>query len=68
MKNDKAAILLVISFYVLLTSFGTSSTNIALPVFEEAFSTTFQLVQWITISYLLAIKVSVTIVGKLTDK
>ncbi|MBN8825699.1 MULTISPECIES: MFS transporter [unclassified Spirosoma] len=68
MKNDKVAILLVISFCVLLTSLGTSIANIALPVFEEAFSTTFQLVQWVTISYLLAITVSVTIVGKLADQ
>lgn len=68
MKNDKVTILLVISLCVLLASLGTSIANIALPVFEETFSATFQSVQWVTISYLLATTVSVTIVGKLADQ
>jgi MFS family permease len=68
MKKEKAGIQLVVSLCVLLASLGTSIANIALPVFEGAFSATFQSVQWVTISYLLATTVSVMIAGKLADQ
>ncbi|ADB39780.1 MFS transporter [Spirosoma linguale] len=68
MKNDRVIILVVISLCVLLASVGTSIANIALPVLERSFYATFESVQWVTIAYLLASTVSVTIAGKLADR
>ena len=40
---------------MLLSSLGTSIANVALPTLADAFAASFQQVQWIVLSYLLAI-------------
>jgi EmrB/QacA subfamily drug resistance transporter len=51
----------------LLSSLGTSSANVALPTLAEAFSASFQAVQWIVLAYLLAITTLIVGVGRLGD-
>lgn len=52
---------------MLLASLGTSSANIALPSLAQAFSASFQQVQWIVLVYLLAITTLIVSVGRLGD-
>ena len=52
---------------VLLSSLGTSIANVALPSLAEAFSASFQAVQWIVIAYLLAITTLIISAGRLGD-
>ncbi|MEQ8451969.1 MAG: MFS transporter [Nitratireductor sp.] len=52
---------------MLLGSLGTSIANIALPVLVETFSAPFHHVQWVVISYLAALTVSVILAGRLGD-
>jgi MFS family permease len=52
---------------MLLASLGTSIANVGLPVLQEAFSATFQQVQWVVVGYLLAVTVTVVSVGRLGD-
>ncbi len=52
---------------MLLPSLGTSIANVALPTFAEAFSATFQQVQWIVLAYLLATTTLIVGVGRMGD-
>jgi MFS family permease len=52
---------------MLLSSLGTSIANVGLPTFAEAFSASFQEVQWIVLAYLLAITTLIVSVGRLGD-
>ena len=52
---------------MLLSSLGTSIANVGLPTFAEAFSASFQDVQWIVLAYLLAITTLIVSVGRLGD-
>ena len=52
---------------MLLASLGTSSANVALPTLAQAFSASFQNVQWIVLAYLLAITTLIVSVGRLGD-
>jgi len=52
---------------MLLASLGTSIANVGLPTFAEAFSASFQEVQWIVLAYLLAITTLIVSVGRLGD-
>ncbi|WP_084784026.1 MFS transporter [Marinobacterium aestuarii] len=52
---------------MLLASLGVSIANIALPTLAEAFTASFQQVQWVIIAYLLAITVMIVSVGRLGD-
>jgi EmrB/QacA subfamily drug resistance transporter len=52
---------------MLLSSLGTSIANVALPTFAQAFSATFQEVQWIVLAYLLAITTLIVGIGRLGD-
>lgn len=52
---------------MLLSSFGTSSANVALPALAAAFDTSFGAVQWIVIAYLLAITTLIVGIGRLGD-
>ncbi len=52
---------------MLLSSLGTSIANVGLPTFAEAFSGSFQEVQWIVLAYLLAITTLIVSVGRLGD-
>jgi EmrB/QacA subfamily drug resistance transporter len=59
--------LVSLSLAVLLSSLGTSIANVALPNLAEAFSASFQAVQWIVLAYLLAITTLVVSAGRLGD-
>lgn len=56
-----------LSLAMLLSSFGTSSANVALPTLAEAFAASFQEVQWTVLAYLLAITTMIVSVGRLGD-
>ncbi|AWI76235.1 MFS transporter [Parazoarcus communis] len=59
--------LVSLSLSVLLSSLGTSIANVALPNLAEAFNASFPAVQWIVLSYLLAITTLIVSVGRLGD-
>jgi len=52
---------------MLLSSLGTSIANVGLPTLAQAFSASFQQVQWIVLAYLLAITTLIVSVGRLGD-
>jgi EmrB/QacA subfamily drug resistance transporter len=52
---------------MLLSSLGTSIANVALPTLAQAFSASFQEVQWIVLAYLLAITTLIVSAGRLGD-
>lgn len=52
---------------MLLSSLGTSIANAALPALAQAFSASFQEVQWIVLGYLLATTTLIVSVGRLGD-
>lgn len=56
-----------LSLSMLLSSIGTSIANVALPTLAEAFSATFQDVQWVVLVYLLAITSLIVSAGRLGD-
>ncbi|HTO04375.1 MAG TPA: MFS transporter [Opitutus sp.] len=56
-----------LSLSMLLSSLGTSIANVALPTFAEAFTTSFQDVQWVVLAYLLAVTTLIVGVGRLGD-
>lgn len=56
-----------LSLSMLLSSFGTSSANVALPTLAQAFGASFQQVQWVVLAYLLAITTLIVSVGRLGD-
>jgi len=56
-----------LSLAMLLSSLGTSIANVGLPSLAQAFSASFQQVQWVVIAYLLVITLSIVSVGRLGD-
>ena len=56
-----------LSLSMLLSSQGTSIANVGLPTLAAAFSASFQQVQWVVLSYLLAITALIVSVGRLGD-
>jgi EmrB/QacA subfamily drug resistance transporter len=56
-----------LSLSMLLSSLGTSIANVGLPTFAQAFSASFQEVQWVVLAYLLAITTLIVSVGRLGD-
>jgi MFS family permease len=56
-----------LSLSALLSSLGTSSANVALPELVQAFDASFQAVQWVVLSYLLAMTMLVVAAGRLGD-
>ncbi|WP_255416855.1 MFS transporter [Polaromonas sp. SP1] len=56
-----------LSLSMLLSSLGTSIANVGLPALAEAFSASFQQVQWIVLAYLLAITTLIVSAGRLGD-
>lgn len=52
---------------MLLSSLGTSIANVALPTLVEAFSASFQAVQWVVLAYLLSVTTVIVSVGRLGD-
>lgn len=75
MKTDKQSVpaaaagerrsLLSLSLAMLLSALGTSIANVALPTLSEVFSASFQQVQWVVLSYLLAITTLIVSAGRL---
>ena len=56
-----------LSLSMLLSSLGTSIANVGLPALAQAFSASFQQVQWVVLAYLLAITTLIVSVGRLGD-
>src|SRR5882672_2309053 len=56
-----------LSLSMLLSSLGTSIANVALPTLAQAFTASFQDVQWVVLAYLLAITTLIVSVGRLGD-
>jgi EmrB/QacA subfamily drug resistance transporter len=56
-----------LSLSMLMPSLDTSIANVALPTLADAFSASFQDVQWIVLAYLLAITTLIVSVGRLGD-
>src|SRR6266481_9072298 len=56
-----------LSLSMLLSSLGTTIANVGLPTLAQAFSASFQAVQWIVLPYLLAITTLIVSVGRLGD-
>jgi EmrB/QacA subfamily drug resistance transporter len=52
---------------MLLSSLGTSIANVALPTLAQAFSASFQEVQWVVLAYLLAVTTLIVSVGRIGD-
>lgn len=52
---------------MLLSSLGTSIANVALPTLAQAFTASFREVQWVVLTYLLAITILIVSVGRLGD-
>ncbi len=59
--------LATLSISMLLSSFGASVANVALPDLVRAFGAAFQQVQWVILAYLLAVTVVIVGVGRLGD-
>ena len=59
--------LVSLSLSMLLSSLDTSIANVALPTLAQAFTASFQEVQWVVLSYLLVITTLVVSVGRLGD-
>ncbi|SON54689.1 Spectinomycin tetracycline efflux pump [Hartmannibacter diazotrophicus] len=59
--------LVSLALSMLLSSLGVSIANVALPAMAEAFAAPFQDVQWIILSYLLAVTVAIVGAGRLGD-
>ncbi|CAA7626537.1 MFS transporter [Magnetospirillum sp. UT-4] len=56
-----------LSATTMLSSLGISSVNIALPALSEAFDASFPQVQWVVLSYLLAVTALIVGIGRLGD-
>ncbi len=56
-----------LSLAVLMSSLNTSIANIALPTLAAAFDASFQQVQWVVLTYLLAITTLIVSAGRLGD-
>ncbi|GAA3132892.1 MFS transporter [Streptosporangium carneum] len=51
----------------MLSSLGTSIANVGLPTLAQAFTASFQEVQWVVLAYLLAVTTLIVSVGRLGD-
>jgi EmrB/QacA subfamily drug resistance transporter len=60
-------VLASLSLSLLLSSLGTSIANVGLPTLAQAFTASFQEVQWVVLAYLLAITTLIVSVGRLGD-
>jgi MFS family permease len=66
-KTSVKGALASLSSAMLLASLGTSIVNVGLPSLAQAFSASFEQVQWVVIAYLLAITTLIVSVGRLGD-
>jgi MFS family permease len=58
---------MALALAMLLPSLGTSIANVALPSLQDAFAAPFSQVQWVILSYLLAVTTLIVGVGRLGD-
>ncbi|HEX8693755.1 MAG TPA: MFS transporter [Longimicrobium sp.] len=56
-----------LSLSMLLSSLGTSIANVGLPTLAQAFTASFQEVQWVVLAYLLAVTTLIVGAGRLGD-
>ncbi len=56
-----------LALVMLMSSLGTSIANVGLPTLTAVFNSSFQVVQWVVIAYLLAITVAIVSMGRLGD-
>ncbi len=66
-KSPVKWVLVSLSLSMLLPSLGTSIANVGLPTLAHTFDASFQEVQWVVLSYLLAITTLIVSVGRLGD-
>jgi EmrB/QacA subfamily drug resistance transporter len=66
-RGEAVGALAGLSLSMLLSSLGTSIANVGLPTLAQAFTASFQEVQWIVLAYLLAITTLIVSVGRLGD-
>lgn len=66
-RSGTAWVLASLSASILISSMGTSIANVALPTLAEALDAPFRSVQWIVLSYLMAITTVIVSVGRLGD-
>lgn len=59
--------LAVLAAATLLAALGTSIATVALPTLAQVFSASVQQVQWVVLSYLLAVTVAIVVAGRLGD-
>ena len=62
-----SATIACLALSMLLSSLGTSIANVALPTLAESFTASIQAVQWVVLSYLLAITSLIVGAGRLAD-
>ena len=67
MRTSTASAITTLSPSMLLSSLGTSIANVGLPALAQAFSASFQQVQWVVLAYLLAITTLIVGAGRLGD-
>lgn len=65
--HERLAVM-ALALSMMLASLGTSIANVALPAISETFSEPFHTVQWVVTAYLVALTVSVVLVGRLGDR
>lgn len=68
LKPVPARALIPLSLSMLLSSLGTSATNVGLPTFAKTFGASFGQVQWVVLAYLLAVTSLVVGAGRLGDR
>lgn len=66
-ERTNRGVMVTLALSMMLGSLGTSIANIALPAMSRAFEAPFNEVQWVVVAYLMALTVSVVIVGRLGD-
>src|SRR5690349_21292977 len=66
-SRKTTAVLAALSLTTLLSSLGTSSANVALPVLAHDFGSSFQAVQWVVLAYLVAMTTLIVGIGRLGD-
>lgn len=68
-NNTKESLaILTLAMSMMLASLGTSIANVALPTLSIELSVPLQSVQWVVTSYLIALTLSVVVVGRLGDR
>lgn len=60
-------VLLAVAMGIFLATIDGSIVNVALPTFQETFNTSFAVVQWVMLSYLLTVTTLMLGIGRLAD-